>query len=160
VTEDATEEIHDSPTNWVARHIKRYVETDGRTGHTWYGVPTLLLTTRGRRSGRLHRTALIYGRDGGSYVVVASAGGWPSHPAWYLNLAADPNVRVQVGADKFTAAARTATTDERARIWPEMVSIWPEYERYQQAARRHIPVVLLEPRPRRRASAPDNDASS
>lgn len=76
----------------VARHIREYVETDGRKGHRWNGVPTLLLTTRGRRTGKLRRTALIYGRDGDAYVVVASRGGARHHPQWYLNLAPDPEV--------------------------------------------------------------------
>jgi deazaflavin-dependent oxidoreductase (nitroreductase family) len=102
----AQEEITDSPTGWVAQHIQEYVETDGQAGHTWNGVPTLLLTTRGRKSGALRRTALIYGRDGDRYLVVASKGGAPDHPLWYLNLLADPEVSVQVGAEKFTARAR------------------------------------------------------
>src|SRR5690606_23006715 len=97
------EEIYDSPTGWVAQHIRDYVETDGRKGHKWRGVDTLLLTTRGRKSGKLRRTALIYGKDGDNYIVVASRGGHPSHPAWYLNLVANPEVMVQVGADKFKA---------------------------------------------------------
>ena len=102
------EEIVDSPTDWVADHIKRYVETDGQDGHNWRGVRTLLITTRGRKSGKLRRTALIYGEDGDRHVIVASKGGHSSHPAWYLNLGEDPEVDVQVGADRFKAQARTA----------------------------------------------------
>ena len=95
-------EIHDSPTAWVAEHIQRYVESDGESGHEWKGATTLLLTTRGRKSGQWHRTALIYGQDGDRYILVASRGGHPHHPAWYLNLTANPEVEVQVNADKFT----------------------------------------------------------
>ncbi|BCJ58299.1 nitroreductase family deazaflavin-dependent oxidoreductase [Micromonospora endophytica] len=140
-----SEQVVDSPEGWVAEHINRYVDTDGADGHEWQpGVFTLLLTTRGRRSGKLRRTALIYGRDGDAYVVVASQGGDPRHPAWYLNLLAEPEVQVQVGADRFTARARTATAEERARLWPTMAGIWPAYDDYQTKTDREIPVVLLE----------------
>src|SRR5258706_15598082 len=84
------EEVVDSPTDWVAKHIREYVESNGRNGHLFRGMPTLLLTTRGRRSGIRRRTALIYGEAGDSYLVVASDGGAPKHPAWYLNLVEDP----------------------------------------------------------------------
>src|SRR5437762_5051273 len=97
----SSEEIFDSPSGWVAGHIRRYVETDGEDGHRWRGVNTLLLTTRGRKSGKLRRTALIYGRDADRYLVVASQGGAEWNPNWYLNLAANPEVRLQVGAEKF-----------------------------------------------------------
>lgn len=140
------EEVLDSPTGWVAKHIRTYVESDGEKGHQWYkGVPTLLLTTRGRRSGKLRRTALIYGRDGDRYLVVASLGGAPQHPLWYLNLLDDPEVAVQVGPDKFKARARTATPAEKPALWKRMAAIWPEYDRYQERTSRDIPVVLLEP---------------
>src|SRR5574341_1970047 len=139
------EEVVDSPSGWVAEHIRRYVETDGRNGHEWRrGVHTLLLTVRGRRSGTLHRTALIYGRDGDAYVVVASLGGAPRHPQWYLNLVDDPEVQVQVGAERFSARARTADAAEKARLWPVMTSIWPDYEKYQARTDRDIPVVIIE----------------
>ncbi len=139
------DDIYDSPTGWVAQHIRRYVETDGRSGHQWRGVPTLLLTTRGRKSGLRRRTALIYGKDGDHYVVVASRGGHSKHPAWYLNLVADPLVEVQVGAEKFSARVHTATVEEKARLWPMMVSIWPAYNDYQAKTDREIPVVVLVP---------------
>jgi deazaflavin-dependent oxidoreductase (nitroreductase family) len=135
----------DSPTRWVAKHVREYVETDGRKGHRWNGVDTLLLTTRGRTTGKLRRTALIYRRDRGRYVVVASNGGSKGHPNWYLNLSADPKVSVQVAGERFDATARTATARQKPRLWREMVSIWPEYERYQTRTEREIPVVILEP---------------
>lgn len=105
---------------------------------------TLLLTTRGRRSGALRRTALIYGRDGDDYLVVASQGGAPRHPAWYLNLLADPRAEVQVGAERFTARARIATPEEKPRMWETMAKIWPAYDDYQARTDREIPVVVLE----------------
>jgi deazaflavin-dependent oxidoreductase (nitroreductase family) len=143
-------EIHDSPTGWVAKHIRSYVESDGRKGHQYYGTPTLLLTTRGRRSGLLRRTALIYGRDGDNYLVVASNGGSPHHPAWYLNLVAEPEVHVQVRGDRFRARARTAGADERPALWRTMASIFPTYDRYLAKAGRagrEMPLVILEPLP-------------
>ncbi|MFF5171492.1 nitroreductase family deazaflavin-dependent oxidoreductase [Micromonospora sp. NPDC000089] len=139
------EQVVDSPEGWVAEHIQRYVETAGADGHEWRpGVFTLLLTTRGRKSGKLRRTALIYGRDGDDYLVVASQGGDPRHPAWYLNLLADPEVEVQVGADRFTARARTATAEEKPRMWRTMTATWPAYDEYQTKTDREIPVVVLE----------------
>lgn len=138
------EKIYDSPSGWVSSHIQDYVETDGQKGHIWRGVPTLLLTTRGRKSGKWRRTALIYGQDGDDYVVVASRGGHKHHPNWYLNLVENPEVRVQVKADRFRAVARTATPAEKARLWPMMAAIWPDYDNYQKKTEREIPVVILE----------------
>ncbi|TDB78295.1 nitroreductase family deazaflavin-dependent oxidoreductase [Micromonospora sp. KC723] len=141
----ADEEILDSPTGWVAEHIRRYVDTDGRQGHHRWGVTTLLLTTRGRRSGNLRRTALIYGLDDNRYIVVGSNGGSSHHPSWYLNLLANPEVRVQVAAGHLIATARTATGDERERLWRMMTDLWPDYDRYLRKADRQIPVVILQP---------------
>jgi len=139
------EKVTDSPTGWVAKHVHRYVETDGREGHEWRGAPTLLLTTRGRKSGKLRRTALIYGKDGEErYLLVASKGGAPEHPSWYLNLTEHPEVEVQVGADKFAARARTAAAQEKPRLWQVMASIWPDYDGYQKKTGRDIPVVIVE----------------
>jgi deazaflavin-dependent oxidoreductase (nitroreductase family) len=139
------EEVFDSPSSWVAQHIREYVETDGEKGHRWRGVTTLLLTTRGRKTGKLRRTALIYGRDGERYLVVASQGGADWNPNWYLNLAQSPDVELQVGADKFPAKARTATPEEKPELWRIMTSIWPDYDVYQARCARDIPVVILEP---------------
>lgn len=139
------EKIYDSPTGWVARHIDEYVATDGRKGQRWKGTDTLLLTTRGRKTGKLRRSALIFGREGDGYVIVASKGGAPKHPAWYLNLSDDPDVVLQVGPDVFPARARTATGSERERLWTKMAEIWPDYDKYQKKTEREIPVVVLEP---------------
>jgi deazaflavin-dependent oxidoreductase (nitroreductase family) len=88
------QEIVDSPTEWVADHIARYVQSNGEDGHMWQGVPTLLLTTVGKVSGANRRTALIYGRIGNDYVIVASKGGHPTHPLWYNNLVSHPTVQL------------------------------------------------------------------
>lgn len=125
-------------------HIRRYLETDGAVGHEWNGVPTLVLTTTGRKSGQPRQSAMIYGQDGDAYVVIASQGGAPAHPNWYLNLEADANVEVQVGADRFRARARAAEGDERARLWALMTSIWPNFDVYRTRTDRRIPVVILE----------------
>jgi deazaflavin-dependent oxidoreductase (nitroreductase family) len=138
-----TTQVTDSPTSWVKEHIDEYVATGGAQGHIWNGVPTLLLTTTGRRSGEPRRTALIYGRYGKDYVIVASKGGAPKHPLWYLNLQANPRVTVQVEDEVFDAVARDATAEEREELWPEMAKIWPDYDNYQQKTDRHIPVVIL-----------------
>lgn len=126
-------------------HIRRYEETDGEVGHDWRdGVPCLVLTTTGRKSGQERKFALIYQEVDGDYVIVASKGGNPKHPGWYLNLEANPEVKVQVKADKFTAKARTANDEERAKLWPIMAKVWPDYDNYQTRTDRKIPVVILE----------------
>ena len=139
------DEVFDSPVGWVADHIRGYVDSEGEKGHRWRGANTLLLTTRGRKSGKLRRTALIYGRDGDEYIVVASKGGAEKHPEWYLNLVVDPAIQVQVGPKKFMARARTASSEEKPALWRLMTSIWPDYDSYQQRTKREIPVVVLEP---------------
>ena len=142
---DDDERPLDPTIGWVREHLHRYVATDGANGHEWKpGVLTLLVTTRGRRSGNLRRTPLIYGRAGEDYVVVASKGGHPDNPGWYLNLTAEPNVIIQVLADEMPARARTAHGDERERLWGEMADIWPDYDKFQAKTRREIPIVVLE----------------
>jgi deazaflavin-dependent nitroreductase family protein len=134
----------DPEPGWQRDHVQRYVASDGADGHLWQpGVHTLLLTTIGRRSGQARRTPLIYGRDGDRYLVVASKGGADTPPAWYVNLVANPRVRLQVGAEKFDATAQTASAEEKARLWPVMTAIWPAYDDYQKKTTRDIPVVVL-----------------
>lgn len=138
---------------WIADHLQRYLDTDGADGHLWDSapvggpgpIPTLLLTTTGRRSGKPIVMPLIYGEAGGNYVVVASKGGAPKHPGWYLNLAAHPDVEVQILARRFRATARTASGAERAELWKQMAAIYPPYDDYQVKTGREIPVVVLEP---------------
>lgn len=125
-------------------HVERYRETDGDEGHDWRGTIVLLLTTTGRKSGEPRTMPLIYQPDGDNYVIVASKGGWPNHPLWYLNLVADPSVEVQVKGDRFEARARTAEGEERERLWKLMTATWPQYDEYQAKTDREIPVVVLE----------------
>ncbi len=152
---DTNEEIINSPTDWVAAHIQDYLASDGAKGHEWFGVNALLLTTQGRKSGKQRRTALYYGQDGERYLIVASNGGDANHPAWYLNLTAHPEVQVQVQADKFTAIARTASTEEKTRLWQLMATLFPRYDTYQQSTQRDIPIVILERKKTASAAASD-----
>ncbi|MBV8195004.1 MAG: nitroreductase family deazaflavin-dependent oxidoreductase [Candidatus Dormibacteraeota bacterium] len=134
-------------------HVERYRATDGAEGHDWAkGSRVLLLTTKGRRSGQERTTPLIYGRHGDDYLVVASRGGAPQHPAWYLNLSAHPEVTVQVKDERFQAHARTASDGEKPELWRVMASVWPDYDDYQRRTSRTIPLVILEPE-RTRTSA-------
>jgi proline iminopeptidase len=126
-------------------HVRRYEETDGAEGHDWQdGVPTLVLTTKGRKTGEDRKFALIYQEIDGNHVIVASKGGADQHPGWYLNLVANPEVKVQVKADKYTAQARTAGSEERAALWPKMAAVWPAYDEYQKKTDREIPIVVLD----------------
>jgi deazaflavin-dependent oxidoreductase (nitroreductase family) len=125
-------------------HVERYRETDGEEGHDWQGTTTLLLTTKGRRSGEQRTTPLIYQPHGDAYLIVASKGGADEPPAWYLNLEADPGVEVQVKGDRFSARARTAGSDEKPEMWKTMTAVWPAYDEYQEKTSREIPVVVLE----------------
>ena len=141
--------------DWIQDHIKRYIASDGADGYMWdssnFGgkgmIATLLLTTVGRRSGNVLTLPLICGRSGNDYMIIASKGGAPTHPAWYLNLQANPEVKLQVKADKFKARARTASGAERTALWSRMVEIYAPYTQYQQQAGREIPVVVLTPLP-------------
>ncbi|MEU6643893.1 nitroreductase family deazaflavin-dependent oxidoreductase [Saccharomonospora sp. NPDC046836] len=126
-------------------HVRRYEETNGEVGHDWeQDAPVLILTTKGRKTGQPRKFALIYQEHEGDYLVVASKGGADNHPGWYLNLLAEPDVQVQVKADKFAAKARTAGKEEKAVLWPKMVKVWPSYDEYQNKTERDIPVVVLE----------------
>lgn len=144
----ATPEIVESTYEMAAEHIARYVASNGEDGHMWRGVPCLLITTIGNKSGRSIRQALIYGRTSdaadASYVIVASRGGSDNHPSWYLNLSANPVVTLQVGADVFQAKARTSEGEERAGLWERLAAIWPDYNNYQAKTDRQIPVVVLD----------------
>jgi deazaflavin-dependent oxidoreductase (nitroreductase family) len=133
-------DLTDSPIPWVARHIRGYPGT-----HRFNGRDSLLITTRGRRTGKLRRTALYYARDATRYIVVASGAGEPTHPAWYLNLVANPDVVLQVGPDTFLAHAHTATPTERPALWSLMTAIFPKYTTYQSTTTRELPVVILTP---------------
>jgi deazaflavin-dependent oxidoreductase (nitroreductase family) len=126
-------------------HIRAYRETNGEVGHIWNGATSLLLTTTGRRSGEPRTSALIYAKDGDDYLVVASMGGAPMHPAWYLNIEANPTAEIQVLADRIPVTARTATPEEKPRLWDIVREQWPNYDVYQGRTDRDIPVVVLTP---------------
>jgi proline iminopeptidase len=140
---------------WMKDHVAQYLSSGGTEGHMYKiklpnapekAVPSLLLITRGRKSGEKYLFPLFYGRAGDSYFVVASKGGAPEHPGWYRNILANPDVDIQVGTAKMRARARTATGAERARLWEEAVEFWPPYVDYQRkAGAREIPVVVLDP---------------
>ena len=129
---------------WQQDHVRRYQATNGEDGHDWNGTTTLLLTTKGAKTGKPYTTPLIYGKDGDRYLIVASNGGAPKNPQWYRNLAADPEIEVQVKDDKFRARARTASPEEKPPLWEKMAAIWPAYNDYQQKTEREIPVVIIE----------------
>ncbi len=130
--------------SWIAEHVKQYVDSGGKEGHFWQpGVPTLLLTTRGKKSGTARRTALIYGKDGADYVVMASYAGAPAHPDWYFNLDADSEVVIQVGEEIMTGTARTVADADRERVWKVMTDIWPDYDEYATKTDRKIPLVAI-----------------
>ncbi|MCB2060763.1 MAG: nitroreductase family deazaflavin-dependent oxidoreductase, partial [Novosphingobium sp.] len=112
-------------------HVRIYRETNGETGYLWNGVPILLFTSKGRKSGKLRTNAIIYTPVGDKYVIIASKGGSPTHPAWYLNILEDPNLEVQIKGDVFQATARTAESPEREQLWAEAVKAWPNYDVYQ-----------------------------
>ena len=129
-----------------AEHVRQYRETDGEYGHDWRrGSSTLLLTTKGRRSGEPRTLPLIYGRRGDDLLVVASNGGSQAPPSWYSNLQVDPEAEVQVLGDRFRVQARDATPQERPELWRLMNEEWPPYESYQKKTDREIAVVVLEP---------------
>jgi proline iminopeptidase len=140
---------------WMKDHVDRYLSSGGIDGHMYTinspnvpatSVPSLLLTTVGRKSGEKFLFPLFYGQVGSSYVIVASKGGAPDHPGWYKNLVANPHVEVQVGTEKLKAVARTATGEERARLWELALTFWPPYADYQRKVPgREIPVVVLDP---------------
>jgi deazaflavin-dependent oxidoreductase (nitroreductase family) len=127
-----------------AVHTGLYRLTGGKVGGRMWNAPVLLLTATGRKTGKRRTTPLLYGLDGDSLVVIASKGGDPKHPAWYLN-ARGAEAEVQIGRERRRVRARDAEGDERERLWALMVGVYPEYAEYQKKTTRQIPVVVLEP---------------
>ncbi len=130
-----------------------YRRTGGRIGGKWRigagfrkPVPTLLLEHRGRRSGKTFVVPLLYMRDGDDVIVVASQGGRRENPQWYRNLVVDPDVHIEIGGQRLPVRARTATPEERARLWPRLVELYADFATYQATTDREIPVVVLSPR--------------
>lgn len=138
---------------WQQRHVELYLKSDGAEGHVVDlgrpGAPPvdcLLLQTVGRKSKEPKTTPLIYGKDGKGFVIVASKGGAPNDPAWFLNLRDQPEVRFQVAAKKYRGVARITAGAERQRLFRMMAGLFPPYDSYQAKTAREIPVVVLEPR--------------
>jgi len=125
-------------------HIGVYRLTRGHVLGKVVGAPVLLLTTTGRKSGKLRTWPLLYLVEDDTYVVVASNSGSPSHPSWYLNLRSNPAVTIQLGRRRLSVQARTVSPDERALLWPKVVKLFSAYETYQGRTKRQIPVVMLE----------------
>lgn len=139
---------------WMLDHANRYLSSGGTDGHMYHAqlpgkpeivVPSLLLITKGRKSGEKYIFPLFYGEAEGGYLIIASKGGAPEHPGWYRNLLANPECEVQVGPKKLKARARTVEGPLRAKLWQQALQFWPPYAEYQQKTEREIPVVLLDP---------------
>jgi len=144
-----TGEYQPSPRKWVRQQIERYEATDGREANTLAGTsrPIVVFTTRGRKSGKIRKFALMRVEHDGKYAMVGSEGGAPKHPEWYFNLKADPEaLMVQDGARRFDATARELQDEEREIWWQRAVQAYPTYAKYQEKTNRQIPVLLAEPR--------------
>jgi len=142
----ADENYAPSPWEPVAAHVDRYLATGGAEGFEWNGAQCIVLSTRGRKSGAIRRSPLIRVADGDRYLVVASMGGAPKHPQWFLNILDDPDVTVHDRDQVHELRARVASPDEKAALWPLAVAQWPAYDEYQAKTDRDIPLVICEPR--------------
>jgi len=135
-----------SPWEPIADHVSRYLETDGEDGGVWEGAPCIILSTTGAKTGKTRRTPLIRVADGEDYLVIASMGGAPDHPSWYHNMVANPEVTIQDMAEVHQLTARVASPEEKAERWPAATAVWPDYDAYQAATERDIPLMICEPR--------------
>lgn len=134
-----------SPEQWVRDQVALFETTDGAEGNTLRGVPIVVITSVGAKSGKLRKTPVMRIEHDGRYAAVASQGGAPEHPGWYFNFVAHPRVELQDGADKKEYVAREVTGEEKATWWERAVAVWPPYADYQQKTDREIPVFVLEP---------------
>ena len=131
--------------DWVAKQIDRYESSGGTEGLTIQGVPVVVMTMQGRRSGNVRKAAVMRVEHDGTYAAVASKGGAPQHPGWYHNLLAHPDITLQDGPERRELRAREVEGDEKTAWWARAVEVWPAYDGYQKRTDRPIPVVLLEP---------------
>ena len=138
-------EYRPSTQQWVRDQVELYESSGGTEGTTHAGMPVVVLTTVGARSGALRKTPLMRVEHEGRYAVVASLGGAPKHPVWYANLLADPRVELQDGPVRRDMTAREVTGEEKARWWERAVAAYPDYADYQARTEREIPVLVLEP---------------
>jgi deazaflavin-dependent oxidoreductase (nitroreductase family) len=130
---------------WLrSAHVALYRATGGKIGNKTFGCETFLLTTTGAKSGSSRTAPLLYLKDGKHFVVVASNGGSPAHPAWFVNLTKNPDATIQIGRDVTKVRARKANAQEKARLWPRLTKFYEGYEVYQEHTKREIPVVILE----------------
>lgn len=134
-----------SPWEPIADQVALYESSGGTEGLELEGKPCIVLWTKGRHSGSIRKTPLMRVTDGTSYAVVASMGGAPRHPVWYLNLIADPLVSLQDGPELHDYNARVADGDEKAQWWARATEVWPSYDDYQAGTDRVIPLVVLDP---------------
>jgi deazaflavin-dependent oxidoreductase (nitroreductase family) len=139
-----TGEYEPSPAKWVRDQVHTYESSGGTKALTLRGVPVVILTTVGARSGKLRKAALMRVEHDGAYAVVASLGGAPKHPVWYHNVLAHPQVELQDRTEKWDMVAREVTGDEKALWWERAVAVWPDYAAYQAKTDREIPVIVLE----------------
>jgi deazaflavin-dependent oxidoreductase (nitroreductase family) len=146
-----TGEYEPSPNQHTREQVELYESSGGTEGLTLRGVPCVILTTVGARTGKLRKAALMRVEHDGAYAVVASMGGAPTHPVWYHNVVANPQVELQDGPQKWDMVAREVTGDEKELWWERAVEVWPDYADYQRRTDRQIPVIVLE-RPERAAS--------
>jgi len=140
-------EYEPSPTKWVRDQVERYEGSGGTEGTDMRGMPVVIVTSTGQRSGKLRKTPLMRVEHDGRYAAVASLGGAPKHPVWYFNLMADPHVEVQDGPDTQDMVAREVAGEEKATWWERCVAAFPDYADYQAKTDRDIPVFVLEPMP-------------
>ncbi|MBO1414734.1 nitroreductase family deazaflavin-dependent oxidoreductase [Streptomyces sp. FH025] len=140
-------EYEPSPTDWVRTQVETYESSGGTEGTTLRGMPVILLTSVGAKSGKLRKTPLMRVEHDGRYAVVASQGGAPKHPVWYWNLKADPRVELQDGPVRQDMTAREVTGAEKAEWWQRAVAAYPDYADYQERTDREIPLFVLEPAP-------------
>lgn len=139
-----TGEYEPSTEQWARTQAETYEASGGTQANELRGVPIIVLTSVGARSGRLRKTALMRVEHDGAYAVVASKGGAPSHPVWYHNLVAQPHVELQDGTDRSDYRAHIATGEERDTWWDRAVAVWPDYANYQRRTDRQIPVFVLQ----------------
>lgn len=134
-----------STSQWVRDQVEQYESSGGTEGTTMKGMPVVVLTTQGARSGKLRKSPVMRVEHDGRYAVVASLGGAPKNPSWYFNLRENPHVELQDGPRKGEMTAREVTGDEKRRWWDRAVEAFPDYAEYQKKTTREIPVFVLEP---------------
>lgn len=142
-------EYEPTPWDWVREQIERYEETGGREANTLRdtGLPIIIVTTKGNKTGKIRKTALMRVEHEGEYALVASVGGAPKHPVWYFNLKADPEaVMIQDGPEPFDAVVREVSGEERQTWWDRAVAVYGPYAEYQENTDRQIPVLVASPR--------------